>query len=105
MYESTNKHNTPNDTLPITKEDLDFIKNTLYTQTMYAEFEKKIHELVEENKNINECPHCAKHKERSEKEYKEQYAQGKEQYPCKHGFGGKKHTDSATNTGKYQNTA
>ena len=25
MYESTNKHNTPNDTLPITKEDLDFM--------------------------------------------------------------------------------
>lgn len=32
---------------------LDLIKDTLYIQTMYAEFEKKIHELVEENKNIN----------------------------------------------------
>ena len=32
---------------------LEFIKNTLYTQTMYAEFEKTIHELVENNKSIN----------------------------------------------------
>ncbi|WP_442971215.1 oligoendopeptidase F [Romboutsia sp. 13368] len=32
---------------------LDLIKDTLYIQTMYAEFEKNIHELVEQNKNIN----------------------------------------------------
>lgn len=32
---------------------LDFIKNTLYTQTMYAEFEDYIHELAESNKQIN----------------------------------------------------
>ncbi len=32
---------------------LDFIKNTLYTQTMYAEFEDYVHELVEENKQVN----------------------------------------------------
>ena len=32
---------------------LDLIKDTLYTQTMYAEFEKTIHELVEDNKSIN----------------------------------------------------
>ena len=32
---------------------LDFIKNTLYTQTMYAEFEDYIHETVENNKQIN----------------------------------------------------
>ncbi|UPA30616.1 oligoendopeptidase F [Terrisporobacter glycolicus] len=32
---------------------LDFIKNTLYTQTMYAEFEDYIHEAAENNKQIN----------------------------------------------------
>ena len=32
---------------------LDFIKNTLYTQTMYAEFEDYIHEAVENNKQLN----------------------------------------------------
>ncbi|WP_455539784.1 oligoendopeptidase F [Terrisporobacter sp.] len=32
---------------------LDFIKNTLYTQTMYAEFEDYIHECVENNKQLN----------------------------------------------------
>ena len=32
---------------------LDLIKDTLYIQTMYAEFEKTIHELVEINKSIN----------------------------------------------------
>ena len=31
---------------------LDLIKDTLYIQTMYAEFEKTIHELVENNKSI-----------------------------------------------------
>lgn len=34
-------------------EYLDLIKNTLYTQTMYAEFEKTIHEMVESNKSVN----------------------------------------------------
>lgn len=34
-------------------EYLDLIKNTLYTQTMYAEFEKTIHEMVEGNKSVN----------------------------------------------------
>ena len=32
---------------------LDFIKNTLYTQTMYAEFEDYIHQSVEEGKQLN----------------------------------------------------
>lgn len=32
---------------------LDMIKNTLYIQTMYAEFEKTIHEKVENEENIN----------------------------------------------------
>lgn len=32
---------------------LDFIKNTLYTQTMYAEFEDYIHEAAESNKQLN----------------------------------------------------
>ena len=32
---------------------LDFIKNTLYTQAMYAEFEDYIHETVEEGKQLN----------------------------------------------------
>ena len=32
---------------------LDFIKDTLYTQTMYAEFEREIHKLVENNQSIN----------------------------------------------------
>ena len=32
---------------------LDFIKNTLYTQTMYAEFEDYIHEAVENNEQLN----------------------------------------------------
>ena len=32
---------------------LDLIKDTLYIQTMYAEFEKRIHELVENNESIN----------------------------------------------------
>lgn len=32
---------------------LDFIKNTLYTQTMYAEFEDYIHETAEEGKELN----------------------------------------------------
>ena len=34
-------------------QNLDLIKDTLYIQTMYAEFEKTIHELVENNKSIN----------------------------------------------------
>ncbi|WP_434798018.1 oligoendopeptidase F [Terrisporobacter vanillatitrophus] len=32
---------------------LDFIKNTLYTQSMYAEFEDYIHEAAENNKQLN----------------------------------------------------
>ena len=32
---------------------LEFIKNTLYTQTMYAEFEDYIHETAEEGKEMN----------------------------------------------------
>lgn len=32
---------------------LDFIKNTLYTQTMYAEFECYIHEAAEKNEQLN----------------------------------------------------
>lgn len=32
---------------------LEFIKNTLYTQTMYAEFEDYIHETAEEEKELN----------------------------------------------------
>lgn len=32
---------------------LDLIKDTLYTQTMYAEFEKNIHEMIESGKNVN----------------------------------------------------
>ena len=32
---------------------LDFIKNTLYTQSMYAEFEDYIHEAFESGKQIN----------------------------------------------------
>lgn len=32
---------------------LDFIKDTLYTQTMYAEFEKEIHSMLENNENVN----------------------------------------------------
>lgn len=32
---------------------LDFIKDTLYTQTMYAEFEKEIHSMLEKNENVN----------------------------------------------------
>lgn len=32
---------------------LDFIKDTLYIQTMYAEFEKEIHEIVEKNGELN----------------------------------------------------
>ncbi|MGM9531090.1 oligoendopeptidase F [Intestinibacter sp.] len=32
---------------------LDFIKDTLYTQTMYAEFEREIHKLVENNQSVN----------------------------------------------------
>ncbi|RDY26085.1 oligoendopeptidase F, partial [Romboutsia weinsteinii] len=32
---------------------LDLIKDTVYTQTMYAEFEKTIHEMVEDGKNVN----------------------------------------------------
>jgi len=32
---------------------LDLIKDTLYTQTMYAEFEKTIHEMVESEDNVN----------------------------------------------------
>lgn len=32
---------------------LDLIKSTLYTQTMYAEFEKIIHELIEKNEDVN----------------------------------------------------
>ena len=32
---------------------LDLIKNTLYIQTMYAEFEKTVHNMMEENKNLN----------------------------------------------------
>ena len=32
---------------------LDLIKNTLFMQTMYAEFEKTIHEMAEDSKNLN----------------------------------------------------
>ena len=32
---------------------LDLIKNTLFMQTMYAEFEKIIHEMAEDSKNLN----------------------------------------------------
>lgn len=32
---------------------LDLIKNTLYIQTMYAEFEKTIHEMIEQGNNLN----------------------------------------------------
>lgn len=32
---------------------LDLIKNTLFVQTMYAEFEKSVHEMVESGKNVN----------------------------------------------------
>ena len=32
---------------------LDFIKDTLYTQTMYAEFEREIHKLAENNESVN----------------------------------------------------
>lgn len=32
---------------------LDLIKDTVYTQTMYAEFEKTIHEMVENDENVN----------------------------------------------------
>jgi oligoendopeptidase F len=32
---------------------LDLIKDTLYVQTMYAEFEKTIHEMVESDKSVN----------------------------------------------------
>lgn len=32
---------------------LDLIKNTLYLQTMYAEFEKTIHEMVEKGESVN----------------------------------------------------
>ncbi|MGL5313406.1 MAG: oligoendopeptidase F [Peptostreptococcaceae bacterium] len=32
---------------------LDLIKNTLYVQTMYAEFERTVHEMMEEGKNLN----------------------------------------------------
>lgn len=32
---------------------LDLIKDTLYTQTMYAEFEKSIHEMVENGESVN----------------------------------------------------
>lgn len=32
---------------------LDLIKNTLFVQTMYAEFERTIHEMMEEGKNLN----------------------------------------------------
>lgn len=32
---------------------LDLIKSTLYTQTMYAEFEKEIHVMMEKGKNVN----------------------------------------------------
>lgn len=32
---------------------LDFIKDTLYTQTMYAEFEREVHKLIEDNQSVN----------------------------------------------------
>jgi len=32
---------------------LDLIKSTLFTQTMYAEFEKEIHEMSEKGKSVN----------------------------------------------------
>lgn len=32
---------------------MDFIKDTLYTQTMYAEFERDVHNMLENNENVN----------------------------------------------------
>lgn len=32
---------------------MDFIKDTLYTQTMYAEFERDVHAMLENNENVN----------------------------------------------------
>ena len=32
---------------------MDFIKDTLYTQTMYAEFERDVHSMLENNENVN----------------------------------------------------
>lgn len=32
---------------------LDLIRDTLYTQTMYAEFEKSVHEMIENGKSVN----------------------------------------------------
>ena len=32
---------------------MDFIKDTLYTQTMYAEFERDVHSMLEHNENVN----------------------------------------------------
>jgi oligoendopeptidase F len=34
---------------------LDLIKSTLYTQTMYAEFEKEIHVMMEKRKKCKYC--------------------------------------------------
>lgn len=54
LYEVLIKYSTSKDEKAyyITKY-LDLIKDTLYVQTMYAEFEKIIHETVEEDKNLN----------------------------------------------------
>ncbi len=54
LYESLIKHakNDKEKAFYITQY-LDMIKNTLYIQTMYAEFEKTIHEKVENEENIN----------------------------------------------------
>ena len=32
---------------------MDFIKDTLYTQTMYGEFERDVHSMLENNENVN----------------------------------------------------
>ncbi|WP_455544019.1 oligoendopeptidase F [Intestinibacter sp.] len=32
---------------------MDFIKDTVYTQTMYAEFEREVHSMLERNENVN----------------------------------------------------
>lgn len=54
LYEILMKYSTNNEQKAyyITKY-LDLIKDTLYVQTMYAEFEKIIHETIEQDKNLN----------------------------------------------------
>lgn len=54
LYEVLIKYSTTKEAKAyyITKY-LDFIKDTLYVQTMYAEFEKIVHETVENDKNLN----------------------------------------------------